>query len=344
MYEFWCYTSTIFLSNFVELCMVGSELPFLRLATGSISFATLYLGQKYFTRQIKGMKTSNIIISSTIFSLITSKKEGGQFINCSCVEGYLIVSAKLDECNKNFRKANTGRYGETWSDKIAKVFQTSEVYISNYTWPCLQPENWKRNAVRALPIFSLACCPAWCTFKPSPRKNQNCKYLRNIHTDQRCIFRTGGRTLISDQVGGRLRFLDRKCWVGQVMDEEEVKAETSTALESKEVEDVPSATSAPAGAIKPIDRGVVHQICSGQVCVWMEEPWGHFYHSWLVQVVLTLATAVKELLENSIDAGATAVDIRLVDHGSTLVEVPITAKTPFQLIQGDWQRIWSGWE
>ena len=101
--------------------MVGSELTFLRLATGSISFATLYLGQKYFTRQIKGMKTSNIIISSTIFSLITSKKEGGQFINFSCVEGYLIVSAKLDECNKNFRKANTGRYGETWSDKIAKV-------------------------------------------------------------------------------------------------------------------------------------------------------------------------------------------------------------------------------
>ena len=67
----------------------------------------------------------------------------------------------------------------------------------------------------------------------------------------------------------------------------------------------------------------------------MEEPWGHFYHSLLVQVVLTLATAVKELLENSIDAGATAVDIRLVDHGSTLVEVPITAETSFQLIQGD---------
>ena len=55
----------------------------------------------------------------------------------------------------------------------------------------------------------------------------------------------------------------------------------------------------------------------------------------MVQVVLTLATAVKELLENSIDAGATAVDIRLVDHGSTLVEVPITAETSFQLIQGD---------
>ena len=35
---------------------------------------------------------------------------------------------------------------------------------------------------------------------------------------------------------------------------------------SKEAEDVASATSAPAGAIRPIDRGVVHQICSGQVC------------------------------------------------------------------------------
>jgi len=95
-----------------------------RLATGSISFATLYLGQKYFTRQIKGMKTSNIIISSSIFSLITS---------------YLIVSAKLDECNKNFRKANTGRYGETWSDKIAK------------------PENWSDPRWKALPVYLLVC-------------------------------------------------------------------------------------------------------------------------------------------------------------------------------------------
>ena len=41
----------------------------------------------------------------------------------------------------------------------------------------------------------------------------------------------------------------------------------------------------------------------------------------VLQVVLTLATAVKELLENSVDAGATAVDIRLVEHGSVLVEV-----------------------
>lgn len=41
-----------------------------------------------------------------------------------------------------------------------------------------------------------------------------------------------------------------------------------------------------AKAIKPIDRRSVHQICSGQV-------------------VLSLSSAVKELVENSVDAGAT---------------------------------------
>lgn len=57
-----------------------------------------------------------------------------------------------------------------------------------------------------------------------------------------------------------------------------------------------------AGTICAIDRKSVHRICSGQV-------------------VLTLATAVKELLENSIDAGATIVDIKLKEYGGDLIEV-----------------------
>ncbi|XP_061666131.1 mismatch repair endonuclease PMS2 isoform X2 [Syngnathoides biaculeatus] len=65
--------------------------------------------------------------------------------------------------------------------------------------------------------------------------------------------------------------------------------------------------SEPAGAIKAIDKHSVHQICSGQV-------------------VLTLATAVKELVENSIDAGATNVDVKLKEHGTELVEVSDNGK------------------
>ncbi|XP_073722913.1 mismatch repair endonuclease PMS2 [Misgurnus anguillicaudatus] len=62
-----------------------------------------------------------------------------------------------------------------------------------------------------------------------------------------------------------------------------------------------------AGAIKAIDKQAVHQICSGQV-------------------VLSLSTAVKELVENSIDAGATNVDVRLKDSGTELVEVSDNGK------------------
>ncbi|XP_044760675.1 mismatch repair endonuclease PMS2 [Coccinella septempunctata] len=56
------------------------------------------------------------------------------------------------------------------------------------------------------------------------------------------------------------------------------------------------------GLIKPISNDVVHQICSGQV-------------------ILTLAVAVKELVENSIDAGATIIDITLKEYGSESIEV-----------------------
>ncbi|XP_055454613.1 mismatch repair endonuclease PMS2 isoform X2 [Psammomys obesus] len=57
-----------------------------------------------------------------------------------------------------------------------------------------------------------------------------------------------------------------------------------------------------AKAIRPIDGRSVHQICSGQV-------------------VLSLSTAVKELIENSVDAGATSIDVRLKDYGVDLIEV-----------------------
>uniref|UniRef100_A0A7N6AWD4 Mismatch repair endonuclease PMS2 n=1 Tax=Anabas testudineus TaxID=64144 RepID=A0A7N6AWD4_ANATE len=66
-------------------------------------------------------------------------------------------------------------------------------------------------------------------------------------------------------------------------------------------------TTEPAGAIKAIDKHSVHQICSGQV-------------------VLSLATAVKELVENSIDAGATNIDVKLKECGAEQVEVSDNGK------------------
>nr|CAD7266230.1 unnamed protein product [Timema shepardi] len=69
-----------------------------------------------------------------------------------------------------------------------------------------------------------------------------------------------------------------------------------------EIEFASSATTEKSGMIQAINKDTVHQICSGQV-------------------VLNLATAVKELVENSLDAGATSIDVRLKEFGSELIEV-----------------------
>ncbi|KAJ1774081.1 ATP-binding mismatch repair protein [Coemansia sp. RSA 1843] len=65
----------------------------------------------------------------------------------------------------------------------------------------------------------------------------------------------------------------------------------------------PSTNGVVAAAMKPIAKDTVHRLCSGQV-------------------IVDLATAVKELLENSLDAGATHVDIKMKDSG--LASITIT--------------------
>ncbi|XP_077595856.1 mismatch repair endonuclease PMS2 [Stigmatopora nigra] len=82
---------------------------------------------------------------------------------------------------------------------------------------------------------------------------------------------------------------------------DEIDANSASVLEMTDT------CSEPAGFIKAIDKHSVHQICSGQV-------------------VLTLATAVKELVENSLDAGATNIDVKLKEHGIDLVEVSDNGK------------------
>ena len=54
--------------------------------------------------------------------------------------------------------------------------------------------------------------------------------------------------------------------------------------------------------VQAIDKRSIHQICSGQV-------------------ILSIATAMKELVENSLDAGATNIDIKLKNHGADVLEV-----------------------
>jgi DNA mismatch repair protein PMS2 len=53
----------------------------------------------------------------------------------------------------------------------------------------------------------------------------------------------------------------------------------------------PNPLSGPTMSIQPIPKSAVHRICSGQV-------------------ILDLSTAVKELVENALDAGATNIEVR----------------------------------
>lgn len=81
-------------------------------------------------------------------------------------------------------------------------------------------------------------------------------------------------------------------------------------------------------SIQPINKNTVHQICSGQVKIsnsysLVKCNCDFHFINFLVslQVVLNLATAVKELLENSLDAGATTIQIKLEEYGSESIEV-----------------------
>lgn len=54
--------------------------------------------------------------------------------------------------------------------------------------------------------------------------------------------------------------------------------------------------------IKPINKSAIHRICSGQV-------------------ILDLQSAVKELVENSLDAGASSIEVSLKEHGEESFKV-----------------------
>ncbi|XP_065861318.1 DNA mismatch repair protein PMS1 [Euphorbia lathyris] len=63
-----------------------------------------------------------------------------------------------------------------------------------------------------------------------------------------------------------------------------------------------ASTPANSRTITSINKGVVHRICAGQV-------------------ILDLSSAVKELVENSLDAGATSIEIALKDYGQEWFQV-----------------------
>ncbi|XP_018397307.1 PREDICTED: mismatch repair endonuclease PMS2 [Cyphomyrmex costatus] len=66
--------------------------------------------------------------------------------------------------------------------------------------------------------------------------------------------------------------------------------------------DEPVATTEKSKKIEAINKETIHHICSGQV-------------------VLDLMIAIKELVENSLDSGATVIDVKLADYGKTCISV-----------------------
>ena len=56
--------------------------------------------------------------------------------------------------------------------------------------------------------------------------------------------------------------------------------------------------------IKALDKNSIHQICSGQV-------------------IVDLATAVKELVENALDANSSVIEVKLKNMGIDSIEVNI---------------------
>lgn len=62
------------------------------------------------------------------------------------------------------------------------------------------------------------------------------------------------------------------------------------------------ASSVDSPTIRPINKGAVHRICAGQV-------------------ILDLSSAVKELVENSLDAGATSIEVALKECGQEWFQI-----------------------
>ncbi|XP_023323467.1 uncharacterized protein LOC111697632 [Eurytemora carolleeae] len=71
-------------SECISRCLLKS------LGIGSITFSSLYFGQKYFTKNMKGMKRSTIVLSSVVFTGFAA---------------YLTGKAAVDECNRAFVKS-----------------------------------------------------------------------------------------------------------------------------------------------------------------------------------------------------------------------------------------------